>query len=598
MNNIFEKIRPFEFIAEAEKNANAAQPQNNNFIYVKLNGNRFDELELAMRGYDAIEVSKFPANNNENKYVIMLDETSNDEAIRKWLDQREENGELEELTMDAQTHAALYQYYSEKIKKDFNDISEQVKSNPKPDTRVSRATKGKINAFIRMVKTMEPALTKSNDVEKRKQQRKKIEAYKNSAMELKNAVEEASDENLNNVRRLIDTINYEDRELAIKKLSDAMLAIKTMKAHGEIAPVNEGALMKKIDAARKRLGIDADKFEQVMQSGAGEALAAFVMSFIYTEQKDENQIADEYSAVMEAIETQKDSLEPETYKNLKQIMENEMTTKVAILKALEERENMPVRGDGEKTEGGEKQQVGDVEIAATKAAGNVYVIKAQLQLGQTVTVSNLENIKGEDSGRKDRTLKKDNMREILKGAILARTEVSLFNLMGYEPKGAAAYAVQSYDPLRKHVGEVMQVASRDTAGLLLSVFGKNGRELGEGFGRVLKHELIGNPLEVNPALAQGEMWLRNKFNLFPKKPEGDIRKAARMVEDAAAGVAPGGDGMNVPGMIGGMGDPVAPTKDTTGSGDNFNPRVGKKKKKNDVVVLDFYSFRDSLNVNK
>jgi hypothetical protein len=57
-----------------------------------------------------------------------------------------------------------------------------------------------------------------------------------------------------------------------------------------------------------------------------------------------------------------------------------------------------------------------------------------------------------------------------------------------------------------------------------------------------------------------------------------------MMEDMAApGVSP-----QVPGSIGGMGDPVAPTPTSLGSGDNFGPRktkVNKKKK-----VLEFSDF--------
>lgn len=58
-----------------------------------------------------------------------------------------------------------------------------------------------------------------------------------------------------------------------------------------------------------------------------------------------------------------------------------------------------------------------------------------------------------------------------------------------------------------------------------------------------------------------------------------------MDEDSVApGVA-----FQTPGSIGGMGNPVAPTPTSLGSGDNFNPQRRKKNKK-DKRVLEFSDF--------
>jgi len=178
------------------------------------------------------------------------------------------------------------------------------------------------------------------------------------------------------------------------------------------------------------------------------------------------------------------------------------------------------------------------------------------------------------------------------------------------------------------MGEVTEVFARNTIGLIGLVTGRTGKDAGEGIGRFLKYELIGEPSEVNPALAQGEMWLRNKFNVHSAiglEPTSKSAEAnsAKLLEDAVPAAAPGGDGMNTPGMIGNAGNPHAPTPDqkpaagdkafasNSGSGDDFNPRKKKDDEKKEQPgialsgankvnenVLDFNSFRSALYNNK
>lgn len=60
-------------------------------------------------------------------------------------------------------------------------------------------------------------------------------------------------------------------------------------------------------------------------------------------------------------------------------------------------------------------------------------------------------------------------------------------------------------------------------------------------------------------------------------------------EAVAPGVSP-----QVPGSIGGMGNPVAPTPTSLGSGDNFNPTKRKKRSKKDKRVLEFAEFKNQF----
>jgi hypothetical protein len=90
---------------------------------------------------------------------------------------------------------------------------------------------------------------------------------------------------------------------------------------------------------------------------------------------------------------------------------------------------------------------------------------------------------------------------------------------------------------------------------------------------------------------EGEMKadaLSRMFIISPDTFLKDDNKGSRQAtfeEAVAPGVSP-----QVPGSIGGMGNPVAPTPTSLGSGDNFNPKKRKKSSKKDNRVLEFNEF--------
>lgn len=90
---------------------------------------------------------------------------------------------------------------------------------------------------------------------------------------------------------------------------------------------------------------------------------------------------------------------------------------------------------------------------------------------------------------------------------------------------------------------------------------------------------------------EGEMKadaLSRMFIISPDTFLKDTNKGSNEAtfEDAVApGVSP-----QVPGSIGGMGNPVAPTPTSIGSGDNFNPQKRTKRSKKDKRVLEFKEF--------
>ena len=94
---------------------------------------------------------------------------------------------------------------------------------------------------------------------------------------------------------------------------------------------------------------------------------------------------------------------------------------------------------------------------------------------------------------------------------------------------------------------------------------------------------------------KAEKWTRFLFTSAESgldAPQSKIKGATKVgsgqvKEDAMApGVA-----MQTPANIGGMGDPIAPTQTSLGSGDNFQPRKNKKSNKN---IMDFASFYKNL----
>lgn len=81
----------------------------------------------------------------------------------------------------------------------------------------------------------------------------------------------------------------------------------------------------------------------------------------------------------------------------------------------------------------------------------------------------------------------------------------------------------------------------------------------------------------------------NKFDVEKKTNESKLEEEMLMASPEGTGGNPGSN-FQAPGTTPTMGDPVAPTQDSPGSGDNFNPKKKKKKKDAPRKVFDFATF--------
>lgn len=404
------------------------------------------------------------------------------------------------------------------------------------------------------------------------------------------------------LQEILRNIDYSDKNSAIMQLARAEILMNAMREDGSLGEYWERTYYNRIIDVKRKLNIPEESLREEVRSAMNADLVYYLYKFVHGDQKTEDQVAQEYGMLMQTLDAQRRHMDSETYEKIREAGKKAMETKIALLKAETETPELFVE-TGTAAEGGG-------EISAAGAA-NEYEFKVKLPLGKVVTISDMEKFKV--VGRKS---KRDAAAEIernIKRSVIAAAEPALFKLLGYEPTGMEAGAISAYDPLRQYVGQVMQTASKNTLGLLGLVLGKSVTDLGEGAGKFLRYEMVQDPMSVNPALAELESWIRNKFDVFKivgqRQPKGgpdaaDIAFAKahrslannwgsrkepvarrKMYEDAAPAMAatPDGDGMNVPGMIGGAGEPVAPTPEHDGSGDNFQPR---KKKRDDDKTND------------
>jgi hypothetical protein len=385
------------------------------------------------------------------------------------------------------------------------------------------------------------------------------------------------------IRGILKNVDYDNKDVAVFQLSRVFTALNVMKKDGTVSEKYIDAFERQMTQAMERLGLTKESFASVMQNGVGENLMYNYVKFEHAQQKTPEQVTEEHAMLLHVLEAQRKQMPDDTFQYLKKAADEAAKTKIAVLKGIKEHPELVV-DTGEKP--GKPERVS--AMAPDAATSTEYGIPdIRLPLGQVVTIGDLTKYKGKTKIGK----KTSEEEEAMKHSVFARAEPTLFNLMGYRPKGDAASVIAAYDPLRQHMGLTAQWAAANTLGLLGSIVGKDLKDAGTGLGKFLRYELVGEPTEVNPALAQAESWLRNKFDV--NKIMGNAKAASgedtdkavsrfekRLSENAAAdgGTAPGGDGMNVPGMIGGAGDPLPPTKDAAGSGDNWSPR---KKKKDD-----------------
>jgi hypothetical protein len=98
------------------------------------------------------------------------------------------------------------------------------------------------------------------------------------------------------------------------------------------------------------------------------------------------------------------------------------------------------------------------------------------------------------------------------------------------------------------------------------------------------------------AQLKAEKWTRFLFTSAESgldAPQSKIKGATKVGSgQVKEDIASPGVAMQTPASIGGMGNPIAPTQTSPGSGDNFQPKKSKKANRN---ILDFTSFYKNLN---
>lgn len=237
-----------------------------------------------------------------------------------------------------------------------------------------------------------------------------------------------------------------------------------------------------------------------------------------------------------------------------------------------------------------------------------YPIDVHLPLGKEIIVDNLQQIEG-DNIKGNRSQNASKFFHILKRGIES--------LIGYEPQGGAAKAISAMKGANRLFGHVfgfgVSFAAGRTGGALRGSVEKakggsfkegygKGKEVGEKVGDFAKYEIINNPDEINPALAEFGEWINQKLKLkdeyydnstyFSGGGRGRFMASPKVIRESAGAVALDGGGMNVPGSIPGIGNPIPPTPNQTpfhdgvktlasdsGSGDNFQPVRIKKRLK-------------------
>ena len=608
MNSIFEKLKSFSHIDEASKSL-TSPPENTTknvenslkLYIVTVPKNEYPEFAKAMKMYKVLEVMPMPKK-TDTYYVIMDSFSRHDDILSYIKEMGTKNDSVKLMEVDDAARETFDTNYFESLDKRSAEYEAGI-SGGNLDRYQIAAYKAAMKMFRRALNAFANKQASGPATEKKAEITAKVRELSQKAKIKEEMLDEQLGAELKEITAILNGIDYANEEVAMYQIARAVTSINSMKESGTLTPFYEKRFNNKLVQIKKDMGMPDEAFKNGVENGVGTRLMYYINKFEYTTQKSEDQIAEEYSIVMDQLESQRKLLLPEDYDKLKEHLEMTMQTKIAVIKGIKEHPELVVDS------GSAPDKPGTVEIGANAEGDttSVYQFKVQLPIGRPVSITNIEQYKVE----KGKVKEDENETDAMKKSILARAEVSVFNMLGYRPKAEASAVIASYAPFRQHMGEVTQWAAKNTIGILASVMGKNGKEFGEGVGKFLKYELIGDPLDVNPALAQSERWLRNRFNVLkmlgtekkvavsanPDNAAAVARFEKNVSEQAVAapapassGTAPGGDGMNMPGMITGAGDPIAPTKTAPGSGDNFNPKKKKNRKPLREHVLDYKKF--------
>ena len=611
MNSIFENIKSFTYIAEA------VNPPQDELIMVKLNPakiniNNFKNKMLNPAECNAESVVAHPdTTNKKHTYFVAVDDQSSLPDVENTIDELVQDGSIVKLTVDDAAQTVFDTAYSKIQGKTIADL-EMFLSNPGNTDRQSIiAANSMMKSILRKESLMVKLIAKDTNAIRKRAAIDREKKWKEQILKQKDQVEILSDNSHVDITNILNNINYSDPSMALRQLAVADRIIKNLKQTGVLTQRYQLIFNNKFNEIKKKIGLPEEAFKEQFLLSANADLAYLITKFIHTQQKTEDEVAIQYDEIMKSLQLQKKTILPEDYDGMKNALYLSMEAKVLELRAISEHPELVVDA---KTSG----ETGNIEIVSGEGdkMQNVYKMKIQLPLGRSVTIKDCKQYKGKVGAAG--TAEED----ILLKPIIAQSPVALHNLLGYAPTGTAAAVIAAYAPIRQFAGDIIHLAAKNTLGVLGALMGGvHGKELGEGVGRFLKHELIGNPAEINPAIADAEMWMRKRFNLFkvfkleksvygtPEhvKKETDafekkINEQAVMPaaggEAASAPTATPGSTMNTPGMITGAGDPEAPTRDKNGSGDVFNT---KKKKHDDEKeeelyerVLDFDSFSRAM----
>lgn len=610
MSSIFDKIRSFSFLSEAAPPPPPPPSPANDIMLIRIMPDDYNAVARELKTLGALQVVPYPDSSAalyRNTYFTIADDETSRNDIKAYVNREAAKPSriARMMPVTAAIESVFNSYYDKVLEKELAEITEIINDPAVTPPEIAGSAKA-MEQWRRKQAVYMNSVSKERNEAVRKSKQEAVKKQKMQESINKETIAEQSNKQLQKVRRLLKTIDYSDKDLAMLRVSMALESVNFMREHGTLTEKLEREIFNKVLEIQRKLGLPDGAFRTGIENGASEVLIYGVNKFVYGDQKTEQQVADEYGALKANLEAQRKQIKPEVYEKIKTLMDEAMITKITVLKGMKEYPQYTV-------DTGEKP-TGAVEISATDSGTkNEYEMEVRLPLGKAVTISDVEKYKVQ-KGKKT----KEQEEATLLRSMVGRSEVTMFNVLGYEPKGVASNVIAAYDPLRQHAGEVLQLASKNTLGLLGSLLGKNGKKMGEGVGKFLKHELIQNPSEINPAVAESELWLRSRFNVFRmmkmeptvKGTKSEVAAAVKNYDKnvseqavAAPAATPGGD-MNMPGMITGMGDPIAPTRTTPGSGDNFNPK--KKKKEDEELpdehikehVMDFNSFRDALYGNK
>jgi len=411
-------------------------------------------------------------------------------------------------------------------------------------------------------------------------------------VEIQRVIENKIDDINVRIDDILDTTNTNTRKVEgdIRRLVTEFDSIRDVREKDDARVIE---LERKIDALSKKLekGDTGGLVNSVLIANIAEDIETYTK----TRQKTVDEITAQHMAIEAQLKELKDT-DPENFKIMTEGLGEITKTKIAILNVVEakKKEGKPEEEDKTKPEGEETFDFGKKD----HMTGNQYVHTIHLPIDKMVILNDLEKIKVIG---KQREKKFDPELD----STMAKVSRGLHNLMGYDAENEAAHVLEFYSDFRDAVGSLTEWIFANPVAMLTGIAGGTvGALVGkskEGYaagadsaatvGEFIKHEMIQNPGELNPAIIKFENWVRDKLHLGIKteKPVESNVTPASISENMEAGAVATPDtssGMGAtPGTtfdtglsISGAGAAFAPTETKDGSGDKFEP-VGKKQKK-------------------